>query len=180
MDTFGERGQLIENMEDMIAYSRELGNVNENQGSLFGETEDSDVSAFKLKESAEINQEEKLVWEKELLGLYISGHPLDKWREQLEKREINIKRIKEEFGEGMLVSIAGIVEESRIIITKNNQQMAFLKIADLTDHTEAVVFPSTFRKVNDILVVDNCITLRGRVSLRNGEKSIIIEEAKAI
>ena len=121
-----------------------------------------------------------LIWEKELLGLYISGHPLDRIREKLEKRDMNIKKIKEEIGNGMPITIGGIIESVRQVITKNNDRMAFLKIADLTDSIEAVVFPKLFKDSMDILVAEKCIALSGKVSLRNGEKSIIIEGIKEI
>ncbi|MFZ2072266.1 MAG: OB-fold nucleic acid binding domain-containing protein, partial [Minisyncoccia bacterium] len=117
---------------------------------------------------------------KELLGLYISGHPLDRIREKLEKRDINIKKIKEELGNGMPVTIAGIIESVRQVVTKNNERMAFLRIADLTDSIEAVVFPKLFTTSADVFVPEKCIALSGKVSLRNGEKSLIIEAAKEI
>jgi DNA polymerase III subunit alpha len=114
------------------------------------------------------------------LGLYISGHPLDRIREKLESRNINIKKIKEGIGNGLQVTIAGIIETSRQVVTKNNERMAFLKIADLEDSIEAVAFPKIFQASIDILVPEKCIALSGRVSLRNGEKSILIEAVKEI
>jgi DNA polymerase-3 subunit alpha len=98
----------------------------------------------------------------------------------LEKRDINIKKIKEELGNGMPVTIAGIIETVRPVITRNDERMAFLKIADLTDSIEAVVFPSIFRESMEFLVPEKCIALVGKVSLRNGEKSIIIEGVKEV
>jgi DNA polymerase-3 subunit alpha len=93
---------------------------------------------------------------------------------------MNIKKIKEEVGNGIPVTIAGIIETSRQVITKNNERMAFLKIADLTDSIEAVAFPSIFKESIDILVAEKCIAFSGKVSLKNGEKSIIIEAVKEI
>lgn len=125
-----------------------------------------------------------MLWEKELLGLYISGHPLDRIRDKLEKRDINIRKIKEgtdhNVGNGATVAIAGIIENVRQVVTKNNERMAFLKIADLTDSIEAVCFPSIFANCAPILVPEKCIALSGKVSNRNGEKSIIIEAVKEI
>ena len=123
-------------------------------------------------------QAEKLLWEKELLGLYISGHPLDRLRDKLQSRNMNIKKIKEEVGNGIQITIAGIIETSRQVITKNNERMAFIKIADLTDSIEAVAFPSIFKDCIDLLVPEKCIALSGKISLRSGEKSIIIEAVK--
>jgi DNA polymerase-3 subunit alpha len=180
MDEWGDRGILLANFEAMLAYNHESGKQNENQVSLFGGTNKISAPEFKLQKAAEALPAEKLLWEKELLGLYISGHPLDRIRNKLEKRTVNIKKIKEEMGNGMQVTIAGIIETARQVVTKNNERMAFLKISDLTDSIEAVVFPSIFKETVDLFVPEKCIAFSGKVSNRNGEKSIIIEAVKEI
>jgi DNA polymerase-3 subunit alpha len=180
MDEWSDRGVLLANLEAMLEYNHENGKQNENQVSLFGGATEISAPEFKLQKATEANQAEKLLWEKELLGLYISGHPLDRLREKLEKRPMNIKKVKEELGNGIPVTLAGIIENSRQVVTKNNERMAFLKIADLTDSIEAVVFPSIFKESVDIFVPEKCIAFSGKVSNRNGEKSIIIEAVKEI
>ncbi len=180
MDDWDDRGVLLANLESMLLYNHESGKVNENQTSLFGGTTTVPAPEFKLEPANPANQAEKLLWEKELLGLYISGHPLDRLRDKLEKRTVNIKKIKEELENGMAVTIAGIIETSRQVVTKKNERMAFLKISDLTDSIEAVAFPSIFQASVDILVPEKCIAFSGKVSNRNGEKSIIIEAVKEI
>jgi DNA polymerase-3 subunit alpha len=181
MDEWNDRGVFLFNLEDMLTYNKESGNKNENQISLFGGLPQIETLDFKLKNCPPATQAEKLLWEKELLGLYISGHPLDRLREKLKSRDVNIKKIKEKLGNGISVTIAGIIETSRVIITKGgNDRMAFLKISDLTGAIEAVAFPSIFKESVEILVPEKCIALSGKVSLRNGEKSIIIEAVKEI
>ena len=180
MDELGERGSLLANLENMLEYNRESSRQALNQASLFGGMSETLLPSFKLKPAADASQAEKLLWEKELLGLYISGHPLDRLYEKLKKRDINIKKIKEQFGNGMSVTIGGIIESVRQVITKNNERMAFLKIADLSDSIEAVAFPRLFISSVDILLPQKCVALSGKVSLRNGEKSIIIEGVKEI
>ena len=180
MDAFGDRGVLLANLEDMLLYNHESSKQNENQISLFGDLPHTLIPSYKLKDASLATKEDKLAWEKELLGLYISGHPLDRLREKLEKREINIKKIKEDLGNGVPITIAGIIETVRVVITKNNERMAFLKILDLTGTIEAVVFPSIYSNSPDIFVPDKCIAFSGKVSLRNGEKSIIIEAVKVV
>ncbi|MEO5635051.1 MAG: DNA polymerase III subunit alpha [Candidatus Paceibacterota bacterium] len=180
MDEWGDRGVLLFNLEDMLEYNKESGKVNANQTSLFGGLSEVAAPSYKMKEGPIATQAEKLLWEKELLGLYISGHPLDRIRDKLETRDMNIKKIKEEVGNGIQITIAGIIESARVVITKNNERMAFLKIADLTDSIEAVAFPSIFKSSADIFVPEKCIALSGKVSNRNGEKSIIIEGVKEV
>ena len=179
MDALGERGALLSNLEEMLEYNREATRVSENQTSLFGDAEIG-LPQFKLKETPPATQKDKLLWEKELLGLYISGHPLDRIREKLEKREMNIRKIKEEMKSSTPVTIAGIIETARLVLTKNNERMAFLKIADLSSSIEAVAFPSIFKEAVEILVPEKCIAISGKVSFRNGEKSIIIEAVKEV
>ncbi len=179
MDEWGDRGVMLSNLESMLEYNRATNMQNANQVSLFGGLKEV-VSSFKLEPGTEAKQGEKLLWEKELLGLYISGHPLDRIREKIEGRNMNIKKIKEEVGNGITVTIAGIIETVRQVVTKNNERMAFLKIADFTDSIEAVTFPSIFKDSIDTLVAEKCIALSGKISLRNGEKSIIIDALKEI
>jgi len=183
LDDWGDRGVLLFNLEGMLLYNHETSRQNKNQISLFGDLQNKaeiEPSSFKLQDAPPATVAEKLLWEKELLGLYISGHPLDRIRDKLENREINIKKIKKEISHGTQVIIAGIIETSRQIITKNNERMAFLKISDLTDSIEAVCFPSVFKDFINVLVEEKCIALSGKVSNRNGEKSIIIEAVKEI
>lgn len=182
-DKFAERGVLLGNLEDMLSYNHEGTKQSKNQTSLFG-TSAIAAPEFKLRGASEATQAEKLLWEKELLGLYISGHPLDRIRDKLEKRDINIKLIKEggdnRVGNGMPVTIAGIIDSARQVITKNNERMVFIKISDFTGSIEAVAFPSIFKDTVDIWVPEKCIAISGKVSLRSGEKSIIIEGVKEV
>ncbi|MES2023732.1 MAG: DNA polymerase III subunit alpha [Patescibacteria group bacterium] len=180
MDEFSDRGTLLFNLENMLEYNKESSKQNANQISLFGALPTTSAPSFKLRDGTPATQTEKLLWEKELLGLYISGHPLDRLREKLEKKEMNIKKIIEEGKNGTPVKIGGIIETVRQVITKKNERMAFLKISDLTGTIEAVVFPSTFSSSIDILVAEKCIALSGKVSVRNGEKSIAIDAVKEI
>ncbi len=180
MDEFGERGTLLYNLEDMLAYSRENSKQAANQTSLFGAMPAIDFQALTLKVAPEATQAEKLFWEKELLGLYISGHPLDRLREKLEAREVDIKKVKEQFGNERAVTLAGIIETARIVTTKKNDQMAFIKVSDFSGSIEAVAFPKIFKVSKDILVPEKCIAFSGKVSVRNDEKSILIENIKEI
>jgi DNA polymerase-3 subunit alpha len=120
------------------------------------------------------------MWEKELLGLYISGHPLDSFKDKLAGREKNIKRIKEEGKEKAPVVLGGIIENIRPVMTKKGEKMIFLKISDLSDSIDAVVFPKVYEEFQDILIPESCIVIKGTFSLRNGEKSILIDKVKAL
>jgi DNA polymerase-3 subunit alpha len=178
MDELGKRNDILGNLEKLLAFNKEI-KVSSAQTSLFGSV-GGIKTKLKLDPQPEETKNEKLAWEKELLGLYISGHPLDRIKDKLEKKEINIKKIKEELDNGRPVTIGGMIETVRQVVTKKNERMAFLKIADLTDSIEAVAFPRLFQTAIDTLVPEKCIALTGKVSVRNGEKSIIIDAVKEI
>lgn len=190
LDEFAERDLMLANLEKLLEYNKECGKKDKNQDSLFGIFNSGDEE-ITLEPANEASLKDKLMWEKELLGLYISGHPLDKYRKILEKQSINIQKIKEvathseenekiekEVNSGK--PIGGIIEEIRVIMTKNNDPMAFVKIGDLTGSIDAVVFPKTYAQFKSAIEVDKCIAAICKVSDRNGEISLIIERLKVL
>ena len=180
MDDFGDRGKLFGNLERLLEFNKELAHQPANQSSLFGGLGGENWSNVRLTEVAPVALADKLAWEKELLGFYLSGHPLDKWRKMLEKREVNVKRVKEEYREGMEVVIGGIIEEAKRVITKNNDEMMFMRFADLTSSIEVVVFPRVLSEFKALLTPERCIAVKGRISHRNGGISLIAEKVKEL
>ena len=178
MDAFGERNKLIFNMEDALAYNKESGKAKKNQNSLFAlMAEGSSLPELRFKETEPASQHDRLLWEKELLGLYVSGHPLDKFKDKLEKIKTKIGDIKN-LPENMPLVTAGMIEEAKKINTKKGDPMIFMKLSDYTDSIENVVFPKIFEKYASIIREGNCIAVKGRHSIRNGEHSILVEEIK--
>jgi len=178
MDSLGERSQMLENIEALLAHHRDsTKDINSSQTSLFGNSGQKLSSTLVLKEFPPATQEEKLRWEKELLGLFISGHPLEKFRKLLARQKTNIKMIKT-FTEGSPVVVGGIIEEFKKVLTKQNQPMLFLKIADLSDSIETVVFPRLLSNNGNVFALDKCVVIKGKVSIRNGNPSIICEDAR--
>ncbi|MDE2212936.1 MAG: DNA polymerase III subunit alpha [Patescibacteria group bacterium] len=176
LDSFGERGNLLANIERILEYHRSAGESS--QQSLFaGLGEINDLALFP---SPPAPLEEKLQWEKELLGLYVSGHPLERVREKLAKRSMTIEELREKLQPGMSAVTGGIIEEMRTVLTKAGDQMAFIKIADFNGSIEAVVFPKSFTEYRALLKPDSCIALKGRLSNRNGELSLVAEALKAL
>lgn len=178
MDEFNERGVLLANVEDMLSYNREMNKVL-NQDSLFGALPETSTG-FKLKHAEPISKKETLAWEKELLGLYVSGHPLEAYRQKIEKNGMHIKRIFEEVKVGTNVTIAVIVEQSKMVTTKNNERMGFVTLADFSGSIEAVVFPKLYKEFAENFLIDTLIAIQGKVNERSGEKSIVIEAVKKL
>ena len=181
MDNFGERNLLLQNLEHILAFNKEERSKETAQDSLFGAMSvPVEANDIKLEPAPATSQADKLMWEKELLGLYISGHPLDSFKDKLENRETNIKKIKETAKEKTPVVVGGIIEEVRSVMTKNGEKMVFMKMADLTDSIDVVAFPKIFEEFQGILIPESCIVIKGTMSLRNGEKSILIDKVKAM
>ncbi|HEV8677681.1 MAG TPA: DNA polymerase III subunit alpha, partial [Candidatus Paceibacterota bacterium] len=172
------RGAMLADIEHLLEFHREA-TKEQMADSLFGGAQTH--AEIKLPDAPPASQAERLAWEKELLGLYVSGHPLDRFREQLDKRPMTINQMKEKIPPGTEnVVAAGMLESVRTILTQKGDQMAFIKIADYDGAIEAVVFPKNFIEFKKILVPETVIALKGKLSSRNGELSMVAEKLKAL
>ncbi|MFQ5662092.1 MAG: DNA polymerase III subunit alpha [Candidatus Paceibacteria bacterium] len=181
LDQFGERGEMLFNIEYLLEFNKEHSQLQDVHDSLFGDLPSDDAQAkLKLEKTKPASQTDKLFWEKELLGLYISGHPLDKYKDKLKNKYKEIKETKETMKNGMTVVVSGIVEEMKPILTKKGDQMAFVRIADLSDNIETVLFPEVFAKFKALVEQEKCVAIKGRISDRNGGISIIAEAVKEL
>lgn len=178
MDELAERNMIVGNMEKLLGFNKET-RVSSNQDSLFGSIGGVETKLF-LDPQPESSMKEKLSWEKELLGLYVSGHPLSEYKEKIEKFGTLIKKIIAETKANTVVTVAAVIDEVKIVTTKNNDRMAFIKVSDYTGTIEAVVFNKLFESSKDILIVDTVVAFKGKVTVRNNEKSITIEGIKRI
>ncbi len=180
LDSLGvERGQIIANLDLILEFHREHTRAVANQTSLFENMVDTaTVPQLRLVAASPAKIEEKLAWEKELLGLYVSGHPLDKFRSKFTTENI-IKKLKEN-KDGTPITVAGVIEEVKPIVTKRGERMAFIRLADFSDKIEGVVFARVYEQFKDLVVADKCIAARGRLSIRNGEPTMIIEAIKEL
>jgi DNA polymerase-3 subunit alpha len=181
LDSLGnDRGQLLGNIDILLEYNQSAKGAHSAQISIFGLMEDkTSVPELKLKVTPAINDKEKLSWEKDLLGLYISGHPLDAFRDKFQKEANTLAHFRT-LADGSAIVGGGIITEVRAINTKKGDRMAFIKLADFSGNLEAVAFPRTFEQFKDLLVVDQCLAVKGKISVRNGEPSIALEAVKPL
>lgn len=177
LDIFCERGTILANMESILDFHKHAVKDNMLQSSLFGTTE---TISFTLKEAPPVSQEQKLAWEKELLGLFVSGFPLDPWKEKIQARAMDIQKVQHDVSDGKEVSLASIIERMKITVTKKGDKMALVTLRDYTGAMEVAVFPETYKRYKDKLVVDIPLVVRGKVSTRNGEKTMVIDEIKSL
>jgi DNA polymerase-3 subunit alpha len=178
LDALGERGAMLASIEYLLTYHREHLNAPVDQGSLFGGGPVRGV--LKLPPAPPAPMDQKLVWEKELLGLYVSGHPLDKHRPVLERQKMNIKTAKEEFARGVDTVIGGFLESQRVILTKKGEKMLFAVLSDFSGAVECVVFPKTYKDHETLFVTGTCIAIKGKFSERNGEVSFMVDKVKGL
>lgn len=174
LDKFGERGQLLASTENVLDFLREhFKQDNVGQTSLFGQS----LQIGKLKLNPEFTPattEQKLGWEKEHLGLFVSAHPLDAFKDVL-KGFTPILQLQEA-GDGRSVNIGGIISKYKRTLTKKNEPMAFFTLQDLTSTTEVLVFPKIMLQALPFLDLDRIVQVKGRISDKDGERKIIAEE----
>jgi DNA polymerase-3 subunit alpha len=181
LDELAERGRLLANIDMLLNYHRDHFKAPTDQGSLFGaEALGPKTTTLRLEDAEEATLEQKLTWEKELLGVYVSGHPLDKHREKLSRAKMDIRTGKEKFPRGAECVIAGFIETVKPIMTKNGERMVFARLADFSDSVEAVAFPRVLKENDSLFSAGSCIMVKGKFSNRNGEASFVVERARAL
>lgn len=161
------RDDLLANLDLIISYSAKLHKERDNgQSDLFSTSkEHTELIAPLHLEPAELSttDRERLQWERELLGIYLSSHPLLHYRKMLEELSVRISKLRPE-QEGATVQVGGMVSAIREITTKNAKHMAFITIEGLDGSLELVVFPKAYESVRDSIVTDSVILASGTLS----------------
>lgn len=196
-DNLKERNQILSNLEKLLDWSKKNQKIKESgQRGLFdNSTSVSFSNGITLDQVEPANDYEKLMWEKELLGLYISGHPLEKYRTMLEQQTTSIKKIVADLSgtaagsrspfekyiiNGETVTIGGIISNIKKIMTKKGDPMMFIKVQDLTDTIEVVVFPSMIEKNPYAFAENKIVSITGRTDTKDGMPKVIASEVEEI
>jgi len=179
LDNLEDRSKLLYNLEKILNTGREIQrNKINGQKNLFGEKFHSG-SDIKLEETETIRDQEKLRWEKELLGLFISSHPLEGYKKIFEKNTSPIKELNN-VPWGQKIRIGGIISSIKKIITKNGKPMLFVKVEDLTDKVEIVVFPKIMEKNLTAFQENKIVIITGKVDRRDDSPKVICDEVEEI
>jgi len=178
LDDLGERAALLTHIEKLLEYRKQLSAAPAGLTSMFGAT--TAPAEIKIPAEKPATMEQKLGWEKELLGFYVSGHPLDRCKEQLSKQKMNLKQMKENYPRGVETVIGGMLESTQFILTKKGERMMFGRLADYIGNVEIVVFPSTLKENEKAFFAGSCLMLKGKFSERNGEASFVAERVKTL
>lgn len=178
LDAFGDRKSMRDALDTIVAAQQSRAAAPENQGALFALDVQTPVIDVSREDTTPLA--EKLAWEKELLGIYVSGHPLDRHREELRAHANSIRAAREEDRNGFPLVVLGIVETVKSIITKKGDRMCFVTLADREASIEAVAFPKVFQAAKDALQAGNCVVVKGTLSRRNDEPSLLIDKVKKL
>ncbi len=174
LDSLGERNQLLANTEAVLDFARGQ-NKTSNQASLFGAGMIAQTK-LKLRDVEPASKKDRLTWEKELLGLYVTSHPLEEYKEQMKKIAQPIKTVVEnKIGNPTL---GGIITRVQKILTKKGEQMAFVDLEDTTGMIEVIVFPSLFAKYKDLIVEEKILLVTGKLSDKDGEPKFLADELR--
>ncbi len=177
-DKFKERGELAHNIERILEYSREIKkNKNNGQAGLFGsEIMKQDLN---LEKAPPLSEREKLDWEKKLLGLFITGHPLQHLEKITNSGGISIEKAKRQMSDAR-VRVGVSVSHVKKIITKSGEPMYFVRVEDLTDNIEVIVFPKMLKKNGSLFEEGKSLFVSGKMSHRDEAPKIICENAEEI
>lgn len=177
----GEHGRsyLLYHIETLLAFHKDS-TTDSPQDSLFAAVHLAPIELKLPPGEHHTSLKDKLEWEKELLGIYVSGHPLDSHTDKTAKAGTSIAKIKSEPAAGTSVIIPVLVQEVRTILTKNGEKMAFVKFEDKTSSIEGVVFPKIFKEHGALVAPGSCLLVKATISVRNGETSLAIENLKVL
>jgi DNA polymerase-3 subunit alpha len=179
LDDLGERNRIISSMDNILAHSKNYQKIrSSNQVSLFGSATIS-LPEIKMSEVQPVEKKQKLAWEKELIGLYISDHPVKEYQDYLNKTTVRIKNIDGKFV-GKNISVGGVISKIQKIVLKNQQNMLFVTLEDVDGKMEILVFPKILETTGSIWEEEKMIIATGRISDKDGNFKLLAESAKII
>jgi len=180
LDEFGERNQLLASLDQMLGLAHETQRAKQNgQVSLFaGQTTDN-LPSLKLAEAQPVSKKDYLSWEKELLGLYLSEHPLKDYQKRLVKLASSCQNLSRE-QVGRRVKIGGIINKIQKVNTRAGQLMLFVEVEDMTGRIETLVFPNTLEQTATAWQEEKVVLVSGRLSDRDGNLKILCDSVKVL
>ncbi|MBD3300679.1 MAG: DNA polymerase III subunit alpha, partial [Candidatus Moranbacteria bacterium] len=187
LNSIASAEEVLANIDKILNYSKEIKTVKkQGQSSLFGEISSDDGNrennfGLVLKDQIKIDKKEKLRWEKELLGIYVTDNPLLAYRKFLEKYTTDILTLEEKYKHNRQMRIqsskvGGQLIRVKKIFTKNNQEMAFAELEDLKGKLELIIFPKIFQKYHDLLIEDRFIWAEGKLNDKDGSLKILVDK----
>jgi DNA polymerase III alpha subunit len=179
----------LHNLDMMLAFaSRIQKQASSGQVDLFGNSDAGAAQHISLElqpAPAVIEMREQLLWERELLGLYLSQHPLQMFETFLKEKTVPIKELKGSH-DGKPVTVGGAIVDVREITTKNGQKMAFIKMEDQTGEIEVILFPSAYQQTIGLWQRDRVVLIHGKINGKDregnpsDEAKVMVDDAREI
>lgn len=181
MDRLGERNQMLQNLDKLLAFVREAHQEADNsQPNLFSTSPNLVIKPSLYLEKIEpATDKQKLAWEKELLGLYVSEHPVNEFAGYFEKIVIPLGGLNKDLN-NKFINVLGVVGNAKKVLTRNGQQMLFARLEDSTGNIEAIVFPKVLQENYDVWQEGKILIVNGKVSDKDGELKILAERAREV
>lgn len=175
LDDLGERAELLYNMERMLAFAGAMNrSKSSSQNSLFGD-EDIQTIQIEFEETKPADKKQRLSWERELLGMYVSEHPLSGIAHLIEPyRSRKISDITPAT-ENDFVRISGIITSTQNILTRANQKMVFARIEDMNANIEVLAFPKILADTAEMWLPDKIVAIEGYVNFKDGSAKLLAE-----
>ncbi len=177
LDDFGGRLPLLESMDRILAISSSnFQAADAGQISMFGDATGLTETINLPQVNTEINRRAQLDWERELLGLYVSDHPLSTVLDSLKQHVSHFAQDLQEAKPGERVRVAGLVTKIRQHQTKNGKPMAFATIEDIQGTIDLVIFPRTWQKYGELVRFDEIIYVKGKADSNGGDTKVLVDQ----
>ncbi len=173
-DQFGDRSDLLFNLDNILAFAAKLQkDAASGQTDLFGgKAAEAMAPVMKMDPApTKFTEREQLQWERDLLGLYLSAHPLDRYDVYFREQTVPTVNIRKEM-DGKQVIVGGVLTTTRVINTKNGSKMAFVGLEDKSGEMEIIVFPNLFEEVGEQLTQDAVVRVKGKISAKDRDGKI--------
>lgn len=180
LDAFGERKALLEVMDNMVSVSSShFRALQAGQMSFFGTVSGVEES-LSLPAVSSLDPREQLEWEKELIGLYVSDHPLSPYLPLLRQKVTHFSSDLGDASAQERVTVAGLVSKMRTLTTKNGKLMAFATIEDLQGPIELVIFPNTWTKFGKLVHTDGILLANGKVDEQSSDPKVLVDSLQEL
>lgn len=178
LDCLAERQCILNNIDEILCFTNNVNKQkNTTQCSLFGDSDEQ----FKLNltKCRPAGQKQRLIWERELLGIYITEHPITPYRNVLPEDRHLISSLKD-MADNTPVKVAGVIMTVRKILTKKNDNMGFVGIEDETGFCEAILFPKIWAKKDQVMLAGKALIFEGKISRKDARGDSGGEEIKIL
>jgi DNA polymerase-3 subunit alpha len=180
LDEYGERNQILQSVDKIIQHSKSVQKIKETHTfSLFGSMP-LETSELVLKKVAPAMKKEQLLWEKELLGLYVSDHPVREFADYFKQAKTTLVHDLHNQINGSVVRVGGVLNTVRKTYTKKQQEMYFASLEDLSGHVEILVFPRALEKTGGMWEMENIVIVTGKLATEDGTPKILVESAEKV